>query len=118
MSSTRLIQWRMVHKPITVDGERVADGHVEYEMRVDGLEHTLLTMQPYRLGSNPGTVKGVNVWGWDGDLEHPTLTPSFLCTYSGSRDPLTRGIRLHLFLRGGKIDLCGDSTVTLDLAVA
>lgn len=47
-----------------------------------------------------------NIWGWDGDTERPTITPSFLATKG-------RPYILHSFIRGGKLDLCGDSTVTL-----
>lgn len=47
-----------------------------------------------------------NVWGWNGDQNAPTIEPSFLAAEG-------RPYRLHSFLRGGKLDLCGDSTVTL-----
>lgn len=46
-----------------------------------------------------------NVWGWDGDREAPTITPSFLAAEG-------RPYRLHSFIRSGQLDLCGDSTVT------
>lgn len=47
------------------------------------------------------------VWGRDGNREAPTLQPSFLCDWS----PIAR---IHLFPRGGKIELCGDSTVVVE----
>lgn len=47
-----------------------------------------------------------NVWGWDGNLEAPTLTPSYLAHEE-------REYRMHSFLRAGQLDLCGDSTVVL-----
>lgn len=60
--------------------------------------------QPFKK-SNTYTVKeGYYVWSWDGDREAPSLTPSFL-----QYDP-----RAHLYLRKGKIELLGDSVVTLE----
>lgn len=47
-----------------------------------------------------------NVWGWDGNREAPTLSPSFLAREG-------RPYVMHSFLRSGKLELCGDSTVAL-----
>jgi hypothetical protein len=62
--------------------------------------------QPFKTG-NLCQIEGRNVWKWDGNREHPTISPSFLC------DMLADGFRIHLFLIAGKIDLLSDSTVTL-----
>lgn len=53
-----------------------------------------------------------NVWGWAGD-DPPTLSPSFLAL-DAKGGKVLRPYRAHLFLRAGRIDLCGDSTVTLE----
>jgi hypothetical protein len=50
-----------------------------------------------------------NVWGWDGNTEAPTLTPSYLAKKH-------RPYCMHSFLRRGRLDLCGDSTVALSAA--
>lgn len=47
-----------------------------------------------------------NVWGWDGNTTAPTIMPSFLASTG-------RPYIMHSFLRGGRLDLCGDSTVAL-----
>jgi hypothetical protein len=54
-----------------------------------------------------------NVWGWDGNRESPTLQPSFLAVEVDKKGRTARPYRAHLFVRDGKIELCGDSTVTL-----
>jgi hypothetical protein len=46
-----------------------------------------------------------NVWGWDGNRAAPTLTPSYLAKKG-------RPYVMHSFLKAGRLDLCGDSTVT------
>lgn len=53
-----------------------------------------------------------NVWGWDGNRAAPTLSPSYLAldVKNGER---IRPYRMHSFLRAGRIELCGDSTVSL-----
>lgn len=48
-----------------------------------------------------------NVWGWDGNTDAPTLSPSFL---AAARRPYV----MHSFLRAGRLELCGDSTVTIE----
>jgi hypothetical protein len=52
-------------------------------------------------------VNGRNVWGWDGNKEQPTLTPSFLLNYLPA-------YRIHLYFTKGKINLLSDSTVVLE----
>lgn len=47
-----------------------------------------------------------NIWGWGGNTSAPTILPSFLAAEG-------RPYRLHSHLRGGKLELCNDSTVTL-----
>jgi hypothetical protein len=51
-----------------------------------------------------------NVWGWNENQARPTLTPSFLANRSGDA---SLGYTLHSYVRDGRLDLCGDSTVTL-----
>lgn len=69
--------------------------------------------QEFRKGGSGKDETGM-WWGWDG--EYPlTLTPSFLCEdwHAPNDDKPTEGwkVRVHLFLRGGAIQLCADSTV-------
>lgn len=48
-------------------------------------------------------------WGWDGDLDAPTLSPSIL-THGGTRGVDERPFVCHSFLRGGVFEFLGDST--------
>lgn len=106
-------------EPITnTEGEDAypgADGAVWYEVEWPS-GNLSYTLQPFARGpshkydkSAPGGP--VLLWGWDGNREAPTLTPSFLSNFPSSKN--SEGARIHLFLRKGKIDLCGDSTVVL-----
>lgn len=76
-------------------------GRVWYEIAHEDGSFSYMT-QPFNREGRP-TRRDRLVWAWDGNRDAPTLTPSFLC-----RD--TRVV-VHLFLRNGAIDLCGDSTV-------
>lgn len=62
----------------------------------------------HRLDATPDEIANdrANVWGWDGNTAAPTLTPSYLAYKH-------RPYRLHSFLRAGRIELCGDSSVVL-----
>jgi hypothetical protein len=53
-----------------------------------------------------------NVWGWDGNQEAPTLTPSFLAL-DAKGDRVLRPYRMHSYLTKGRLDVLGDSTVQL-----
>jgi hypothetical protein len=82
------------------------DGAVKYEITGLGDGETWTHYQPF---SQKGMqqVNGRNVWGWDGNREAPTLTPSFVLDWGN-------GMRVHLFFTKGKINLLSDSTVTLE----
>lgn len=112
------------------------DGAVWYEIEYDvpGAQAHMLDgsirpdkaysymMQPFRRGSNgkrpgfenEGNADRGNVWGWDGNREAPTLTPSFLCEDPGrgGEHPLPP-VRVHLHLTKGHIELGGDSSVVV-----
>jgi hypothetical protein len=77
--------------------------------------------QAFRLGSSGYRLDATedekandraNVWGWDGNRDAPTLSPSFLALMEKNGNAI-RPYQAHFFLRAGKIDLCGDSTVSL-----
>lgn len=79
-------------------------------------DHHTYYLQPFRrggVGHKPGATpqeiaeNRANIWGWDGNRDAPTLNPSFLVPGDEHRP------RIHLFLRAGRIDLCGDSSVVL-----
>lgn len=61
-----------------------------------------------RLDATPEEIADnrANVWGWDGNRDAPTLTPSFLAAKG-------RPYVMHSYLRAGRLELCGDSTVKL-----
>lgn len=65
-------------------------------------------------GATPEDIANdrANIWGWDGDTLHPTLTPSFLGPETDKKGNVIRPFRIHLFLTKGAISLCSDSTVT------
>lgn len=48
------------------------------------------------------TIKGENPWGWNGDVEKPTFTPSILVWASRPEE------RCHSFVRDGRIEFLGD----------
>jgi hypothetical protein len=68
----------------------------------------------HRLDASAEDIKQdrANIWGWDGNREAPTLTPSYLALDVKNGETI-RPYRMHSFLRSGRIELCGDSTVTL-----
>lgn len=47
-------------------------------------------------------------WEWDGDREKPTLAPSILEFTPAQGDEPQRTL-CHHFVRGGRIEYCGDS---------
>lgn len=66
---------------------------------------------------------GPNGWGWNGDLNKPTLTPSLLVRSGHYADAWKPGdacwcgkdygfecYRCHSFVRDGRIEFLGDST--------
>lgn len=67
----------------------------------------------HRLDATAEEIKAdcANVWGWDGNTEAPTLTPSYLAEKH-------RPYRMHSFLRAGQLELCSDSTLALASRVA
>ena len=52
------------------------------------------------------------VWGFNGDMERPTITPSILVSYGESAPP-DRPRICHSFVTNGTISYCGDSTHSL-----
>lgn len=54
------------------------------------------------------------VWGFNGDLERPTFTPSVLVNKDARPDDVARGAhRCHCFVREGMIQFLGDCTHSL-----
>lgn len=92
------------------------DGVVTYEIRMpEGHRFPLYYMlQPFVLGAHrqdaTGRISMKNLWGWDGNRDAPTLSPSFAC--EDNREGCLP-VRVHLFLKAGRIELCSDSTVQL-----
>lgn len=104
------------------------DGAVIYELyypdgvalpvpgKQPAIHHWSYFMQPFALGGHrlkPGATEEeirknlANIWGWDGNRELPTLTPSF----AGHDERM--GAKVHLHLVKGQIQLCPDSNVTV-----
>jgi hypothetical protein len=54
-------------------------------------------------------VSGSKAWGFNGDLEKPTLNPSVLVTWK-SGDPDYPDQRCHSFVRDGRIQFLSDCT--------
>lgn len=110
------------------DAKRGEDGAVWYLILGERDERVVCSIHPgrrhhyerqafrrgafgYRLDATPEEIKNdrANVWGWDGNMRAPTVTPSYLAHKH-------RPYRMHSFLRGGRLELCGDSTVVLSTA--
>lgn len=90
------------------------DGCIWYEVYDKDRDKWFYFMQPfakggqrYKTGATEEEIRNnrANIWGWDGDRNAPTLSPSFLCE--------DRGIRVHLLINKGKIDICSDSNVVV-----
>lgn len=61
-------------------------------------------------------TSGPNAWGFNGDVERPTLTPSILVHSHGALDEQGQRYetpRCHSFVTDGRIAYCGDSTHAL-----
>ncbi len=56
------------------------------------------------------TRKGAR-WGFDGNVDAPTFTPSMNITVGPDEDGKVE--RCHYFLRVGQLEFCGDSTHAL-----
>lgn len=90
-----------MEQPARLGYQDIAPACAVYEVtRDDG--STFEMRQPCAVGPGYYTAARQPVWGWNGDMERPTLTPSFLCQ-------LENGTRLHWFLTGGRIQPCGDN---------
>lgn len=112
----RLVSWRLEERPILLDGQVIAEARVVYTLLLpcdDGTVCPYPLYQPCLRAASPVRHPGVHVWAWDGDTERPTLTPSYLARLPWGDDQ--RLVRVHLYLRAGRIDLLSDSTVTLDI---
>ena len=87
-----------------IPGEPPNTRSAEFEVtRADG--STFPVPIPVRHGAHT-TIAGRPVWGWDGDRARPTLEPSIRCNWGA-------GEVFHGYLRGGRIELCADSTVEI-----
>lgn len=53
-----------------------------------------------------GSKSGPN-WSFDGDVEYPTVSPSLLMSTTHPETKVRRTL-CHLFVKGGKIEYCGD----------
>jgi hypothetical protein len=105
------IQW-FDEAPVTLGDSEVnaypgCDGMAIYEVMGDGIHGSLHAHQPFLRGESKAFPLIGNVWGWDGNREAPTLTPSFLVRWGGTP------FMAHLFLQAGKVNLLADSTVVL-----
>jgi hypothetical protein len=60
-------------------------------------------------GENHGVpTTGAKAWGFNGDLEKPTFTPSILLYETKRTDGTVVTPRCHSFVRDGRIEFCGD----------
>lgn len=84
-------------------------GRVVYELEhQDG--RTDYLAQRFVLGRARYDELGGPLWSWDGDLERPSLVPSYI----GAVTPTDRPpVHVHLYLQRGRVILLGDSTCTL-----
>ena len=99
-----------------IPGEPLNTRSAEFEVtRADGTTFPLAI--PIGNG-RPVVIAGRPVWGWDGDRERPTLEPSIHCAWGAPPELLALGVVcqrevFHGYLRGGRIELCADSTVEI-----
>jgi hypothetical protein len=56
-------------------------------------------------------VTGPKAWGFDGNLESPTVTPSVKHTWHEGEERTPKCC--HYFLRAGRFEYCGDCTHSL-----
>jgi hypothetical protein len=62
--------------------------------------------KPHCVGTGP---RAATSWGWDGNIDAPTFSPSVLVTRSGPGWIE----RCHTFIRGGMVEFLSDCTHTL-----
>lgn len=80
-----------------------SDGSEALIIRCPGCGTTHLPI--VKAGTNPTPV-----WGWNGSIEIPTLTPSVLVTWDyGPTDAKVRH-RCHSFIKDGRIQFLNDCT--------
>ena len=84
------------------------EGMVVYTIRVVGKEspdfnHEYDLYQPFS-SRGQGRCENGNVWGWNGNREKPTLSPSFKATFGKEEI-------FHIFFREGKIVDAGSTNV-------
>jgi len=86
---------------------RIDGGYAHWCPGCEGM-HVISTEAPY-------TVH----WGFDGNVELPTFTPSVKITYNGADAGQMRDDHrappacCHYFVRAGQLEFCGDSTHAL-----
>ncbi len=70
----------------------------------------------HRLDATPQEIAEhkANVWGWNGNRELPSLTPSFLAMEVDEKNKRIRPYRMHSYITQGKLQVLSDSTVVLN----
>jgi len=83
-------------------------GYVKYNFRVkiEGRDEWYDTdvKQPFNRQPLHNDETGRPIWQWDGNKTNPTLSPSFLYDVGEAG-------KMHLFVRGGKLDILADTTI-------
>lgn len=69
---------------------------------------------PFRIARDPSEGPNYPVWGFNGDREKPTFTPSLMVHPTPvNADGSQYQRRCHLFLTNGQIQFCSDSEHSL-----
>jgi hypothetical protein len=94
----------------------IDEGNGMYAFYCPGCKHS----HAYYTKHFPGHESPKPVWGFNGNMDSPTFTPSLLNRSGTYADPNWRSdteentrkfsSQCHLFVRDGKIEYCGDCT--------
>lgn len=82
----------------TIDGYPQASGHIIF-VCPNG-KRCVVLLGPTAVGRDEAAGRRLCIWGWNGDLERPTLTPSINCV-AEKDGRLTGGCGWHGFITNG-----------------
>ena len=84
------------------------EAHTEMHMETYDMKYDTTYYQPFSREGGEGFYEdsgfSFNIWSWDGNVENPTLTPSFSLN-------LDNGNKLHLNVKSGELEILPDTTV-------
>ena len=82
--------------------------HTEVRMETYDLKYDMTYYQSFSREGGEGFYEdsgfSFDIWNWDGNVENPTLTPSFSLDWGN-------GNKLHLNVKSGELEILPDTTI-------